>query len=427
MSILTSEIIKELKDNKYKDILTELYGAPAADMQRDRYIQAAESFIDLYGDIPAQIYRAAGRTEVGGNHTDHERGKVLAASVDLDTIAVAAPSEDKRVKLKSEGYRAIELDLEDLEINKDEYETSHALIRGVAAGLDKRGYKIGGFKAYVTSNVLSGSGLSSSAAFEVLMGNVLMGLYNPDKEPDRVMLAKVGQEAENNYFGKPSGLMDQMACSYGGLIRIDFEKAADPDITMVETSPTDMGYALCIVDTKGSHAGLTSEYAAVTNELRKVCSYFGKEVLREVEEADFYKNIPKLRELAGDRAVNRAIHIYNDNRNADAEFEALKNKDTARFLELIKESGNSSFKYLQNVYPAGSIEHQEVALGLAVTESFLKDQGACRVHGGGFAGTIQAFVPEAKVAAYKSYIEEIFGEGACYVLSICKYGGKKVM
>lgn len=426
MAKSTEVLINEFKNGTYRQRLKDIYvDEELLDYQTERYIRALESFEQLYGKKEVEIYSAPGRSEVGGNHTDHQHGKVLATSLNLDAIAVAAKTDTQIITMKSEGYRMLEVDLSELEPQKKEEGGSKALIRGVAAGLKKEGYEIGGFQAYVTSDVLGGSGMSSSAAYEVLVGNILSGLYN-DMKIDSVLIAQVSQYAENKYFGKPSGLMDQMACSVGGLINIDFADPAKPVVKRVDVDFEVYGYSLCIVDTKGSHADLTPDYAAVPEEMKKAAAYFGKSILREVDEKEFYREIPKLREQAGDRAVLRAIHFFEENRRVDGQVAALEKGDFEAFKALIKASGDSSFKYLQNVYSSHKLQEQGISLGLAVSEVVLGGRGVSRVHGGGFAGTIQAFVPNDMVNEYKAAVEGVFGEGACLVLKIRSYGGMRV-
>lgn len=417
----------EFKKGVYQQRLKEIYvddGVLA--YQQERYVKALENFVKIYGEKEVEIYSAPGRSEVGGNHTDHQHGKVLATSLNLDAIAIVAKTDDNVITMKSEGYRPLEVNLSDLEPQKAEEGGSKGLIRGVAAGLKKNGYAIGGFQAYVCSDVLSGSGMSSSAAYEVLVGNILSGLYN-DMKIDPVLIAQVSQFAENVYFGKPCGLMDQMACSVGGLINIDFEDPAKPVVKRVHVDFESYGYSLCLVDTKGSHADLTPDYAAVPEEMKKVAAYFGKSVLREVDEKEFYCEIPQIRQQVGDRAVLRAIHWFEENKRVDGQVAALEAGDFELFKKLIRSSGDSSFKYLQNVYSTHKLQEQGVSLGLAVSDVVLGERGVSRVHGGGFAGTIQAFVPNDMVKEYKEALEHVFGEGACLVLKVRSYGGVKVV
>ncbi len=395
------------------------------DGQVKRYVAAIDKFIELYGDREVEIYSAPGRSEVGGNHTDHQHGQVLAAAVNLDVIAIVSPSDDGVIKVVSDNFDIAPINVNDLEKKADEEGTSEALIRGVAARLSSDGYKVGGFVAYMTSDVIVGAGLSSSAAFEVALGNILSGLYNDMKLTD-VYIAKVSQYAENDYFGKPCGLMDQMASSVGSLVNIDFYNVNEPVINPVKVDFEKFGHSLCIVDTKGNHADLTDDYAAIPVEMKKVANCFGKDYLKEVPYDDFYEKITELREKCGDRAVLRSIHFFEDDRRVTREVDALKSGDFEEFKRLITESGSSSFKYLQNVYSNRDINNQNISIALALTERCLKDKAGYRVHGGGFAGTIQAFVPNDLVAVYKSEIEKYFGEGSCHVLKVRKYGGIKI-
>ena len=368
------------------------------------------------------VFSAPGRTEISGNHTDHQHGCVLAASVNLKTTALVTLNEAGIIRVISEGYAPVEVNVGDLSIHPEETNTTAALIRGVASSFAQRGAKLGGFDASVSSTVLPGSGLSSSAAFEVLIGNILNTLFFESKL-DAVEIARIGQYAENVYFGKPCGLMDQMASSVGGMVFIDF---ADPENPLVEKINFDFsatGYALCIIDTGADHADLTDEYAAIPQELKAVCAFFGKEFLRDVAEDDFWKRLPALRAAVGDRPILRAIHVYNENRRVLMQKQALADGDFDTFLGLVRESGKSSWCLLQNVIPKGQTKHQEVALALALAEKLLNGEGACRVHGGGFAGTIQAFVPMNRLDAFKTGMEEALGAGKCHVLSIVPNGG----
>lgn len=420
-------LIEEFKQGKHNELLKDIYVDEAViEYQQERYIKALESFEKIYGEKEVEIYSAPGRSEVGGNHTDHQFGKVLATSINLDAIAIVAKRDDDVIDLKSEGYERIIVSLSSFDPAKAEKGTSQALIQGVASKLKEEGYKIGGFEAYVTSDVLNGAGMSSSAAFEVLIGNILSGLYN-DMKIDPVFLAQAGQYAENVYFGKPCGLMDQMASSIGGLINIDFEDPKKPKIKKVDVDFEEYGHSLCIVDTKGSHADLTDDYAAVPYEMKKVAQFFGKEVLREVDEKDFYNQLVEVRKEVGDRAILRAIHLFNENKRVEKAVSSLKNNDFDTFKQVIKDSGDSSYKYLQNVYSNKYPDNQAVSLALALSEGILENHGVCRVHGGGFAGTIQSFVEDEYVDHYKEEIEKYFGEGSCHVLKVRKFGGMKVL
>lgn len=367
------------------------------------------------------LFSAPGRTELSGNHTDHQLGKVLAGAVDLDTVAAVAPNGEAVIRVQSEGYPLCVIALDDLAVHPEENGTTAALIRGTAAGVAARGFTVPGFDACVTSRVLAGSGLSSSAAFEVLLGTILDHLAGAGL--DALEIARIGQYAENVYFGKPCGLLDQAASSLGGVINIDFADEKAPQVERLELDLNAYGYALCIVDSGADHADLTDEYAAIPGELRAINAHFGKTHLREVPEEAFYAALPELRREAGDRAVLRAIHVYEENRRVTEQVAALKRGDFDRFLELVKASGRSSWMYLQNVIPAGYKAHQDLAVALALAEKLLDGRGACRVHGGGFAGTIQAFVPLDMLEHFRGGMDAVLGAGSCLVLSIRPAGG----
>lgn len=419
-------LVEELNNKKYDELLNDIYvDTNLLDYQRERYVKAINKYVSLYGDTDVEIYSAPGRSEVGGNHTDHQHGCVLAAAVNLDAIAVVG-RVDNKIKVLSDDFDIAPINLEDLEIKKAEEGTSEALIRGVCARLKELGYNVGGFNAFITSDVLMGAGLSSSAAFETIIGTIISSLYN-DMTIDPVVIAQVGQYAENVYFGKPCGLMDQCASSVGSLINIDFNDVAKPIVNKVDVDFSKFGHSLCIVDTKGSHADLTDEYAAIPMEMKKVANYFGKEFLREVDEEDFFNDIAGARKACQDRAVLRAIHLFEENKRVDQEVKALNNSDFETFKKVVKESGDSSYKFLQNVYANCDVQNQSVSIGLAMSEKIIGRNGVCRVHGGGFAGTIQAFVKDEFVTAYKTEIERVFGKGSCHVLKVRKYGGKKVI
>ena len=423
----TEELKQQLAAGQLDGRLTEVYvDTDMISGQRERYRMAIEEFEKLFGTGDAEIYSAPGRSEVAGNHTDHQHGEVLAASVNLDAIAVVRKTSDNRIRLLSQGYPMLTVELADLEVKKEEEGTSWALIRGMAYGIKRNGHAIGGFEAYVTSDVLGGAGLSSSAAFEVLVGTILSGLYN-GMGISPVEIAQVAQFSENVYFGKPCGLMDQMASSVGGLIHIDFKDTKHPVVEQVDVDFAAYDHSLCITDTKGSHADLTDEYAAVPAEMKQVAGYFGKEVLREVDEKEFYAKIPQLRERFGDRPVLRAIHFFAENQRVEQQVAALKDGAFDTFLKLIQASGDSSFKYLQNVYTSKDIQKHAVSIGLAVSQNILGDHGVSRVHGGGFAGTIQAFVKNDYVETYRTALDAVFGEGSCHVLKVRPVGGIKVI
>ena len=371
------------------------------------------------------VFSAPGRTEIGGNHTDHQHGCVLAAAVDLETVATVWVDDSTLIQIDSEGYPVIAVDLNELDVREDEKNTTASLIRGIASAFVQRGAKLSGFRAKVKSTVLPGSGLSSSAAFEVLIGTILNELFF-EKKLSAIEIAQIGQYAENVYFGKPCGLMDQMASSVGGMVYIDFEDPEKPKVQKLEADLETFGYGLCIIDTGADHADLTDEYAAIPGELAQLCQFFGKKYLREIPKAEFVQKIPELRGKVTDRAILRAFHIYQENDRVRQQVEALRWDDIDAFLDLVKESGRSSWMYLQNITPAGAVKHQEVAVALALCETYLKGQGAYRVHGGGFAGTVQAFVPLDMLDSFKASIEAVLGENSCHVLNIRQEGGIRV-
>lgn len=423
----TEAMIKMIENGELDDRLLDIYvDATKLAYQKGRYISALRYYETYYGASDVTIFSAPGRSEVGGNHTDHQHGEVLAASINLDTIAVVRATDDNMIRIISDDYDEVVIALDDLEPEEDEKETTLALIKGVLAGFVEGGHKVGGFCAFATSDVLIGAGLSSSAAFETLIGTILSGLYN-DMNVSPVEIAMIGQYAENVYFGKPCGLMDQMACSVGNLVHIDFENPKDPKVEKLDFNMSEHGYSLCITDTKGSHADLTAEYAAVPQEMKAVANYFGKEVLRDVTYEEVFREIATLRKTLGDRSVLRAVHFLCENERVVKEVNALKWGDMNLFLDNVKESGDSSFKYLQNVYSSNDVENQNISVALMMSDVLLKTEGVSRVHGGGFAGTIQAFVKNDFVANYKEHMDHIFGEGSCKDLRIRKYGGMKVL
>ena len=371
------------------------------------------------------VFSAPGRTEIAGNHTDHQHGCVLAAAVDLETVADVCLNGTDKIWIQSEGYPAFSIDIGDLSINDSEKNTTVALVRGVVAGFAQRNVQVQGFDAKIHSTVLPGSGLSSSAAFEVLIGTIINELFNEGRISAEE-IAMIGQYAENVYFGKPCGLMDQMASSVGSLVYIDFEDPKQPKVEKIDFDLAEAGYALCIIDSGADHADLTDEYAAIPNEMKQICSLFGKEVLRQIPEETFLAALPSLRGQVSDRAILRALHIYRENERVAQQAEALKTQNVDTFLKLIKESGDSSWKYLQNITPAGAVKHQEVAVALALCDTYLRGQGAYRVHGGGFAGTVQAFVPIEMLEYFKTSVEAVLGENSCHVLNIRQQGGIRV-
>lgn len=413
-------------DGKLETALAGLYAPAALPRQRARYRDLLREMKEVFGDTEKiAIFSAPGRTEIGGNHTDHQHGKVLAGSIDLDIIAAVFPNGEKVVRLKSEGFSMDEVCLDDLNVHPEEYNKSASILRGTAAWFAQQGCALEGLNIYTKSDVFKGSGLSSSAALEVLLGNIFNSLFY-DNKCTPVQLAQIGQYAENVYFGKPSGLLDQMGASVGGMVTIDFADNDHPVVEKIGFDFASAGHALCIIDSGADHADLTDEYAAVTRELKKISAHFGKTVLREVPEEDFFAALPELRKECGDRAMLRAIHVYDDNRRVDAQVDALRKNDFGAFLAQVRASGLSSWRYLQNVTPAGYAEHQDVALALAVCERLLDGKGACRVHGGGFAGTIQAYVPLDMLNGFKTEMERILGEGRCHVLTVRPVGGVRL-
>ena len=379
-------------------------------------------FSTAFGGEAQRYFSAPGRTEIGGNHTDHQRGRVLAGAVNLDTVAAVRTSGTNVIRVQSKGYPLCQVDLDNLEPVPAEINSTPALIRGVAARFAQLGCKVGGFDAYCESTVLPGSGLSSSAAFEVLIGTIINHLFF-DGRVSQAEVAQIGQYAENVFFGKPCGLMDQTASAVGGLVTIDFADKAHPDIRPVHFDFSTTGHALCIIDSRADHADLTDEYAAIPGELKEICDCLGREVTTEIPEEEFYAAIPKLRETCGDRAVMRAMHEYNENRRVPEQVACLEKGDFQGFLSLIRESGFSSWMYLQNVIPAGYVRQQPVAVALGLCEHYLRGKGAYRVHGGGFAGTVQAVVPFELLDSFRAGIDAALGEGACHVLSIRPQGG----
>lgn len=423
-----SSIIKsELNANKYNELLEDIYvDHTCISYQKDRYINAIKCFEDTFSEREIELYSTPGRSEVCGNHTDHQNGLVLATSINLDTIAVVAKNNSDIIKVASYGYDMIVIDINNLEVIESEFETSKSLIRGVVKAIIDDGYNVSGFNSFITSDVLVGAGLSSSASFEVMIGTIISGIFNNMSiSPEKI--AKYSKFAENVYFNKPCGLMDQMACSIGGLINIDFSNENDVKIKKVNIDFEYYKYSLCIVDTKGSHVNLTTDYSDIPREMTLVANYFNKSHLCHVAKDDFYKNIPVIRKTISDRAVLRAIHFYNEQENVMHATNALTNKDFETFLKVISKSGNSSYKYLQNIYTNTDVTEQNLSIAIALSENFLQENGVVRVHGGGFAGTIQAFVKNSSVLEYKTYIETIFGDGSCHILKISKYGGIKVI
>ena len=425
-----SSLKERIKSGAFSARFLEIYIDPKkAQAQPARYTEALTEYARIFAagneDAEVELFSAPGRSEIGGNHTDHQHGNVLAASINDDAIAVAGKNGDNTVRILSKGYDILTIGLDNLEKKTEEEGSTAALVKGVLAKMRELGYTVEGFFAYITSDVLSGSGLSSSAAFETLIGTVVSGLFN-DMRADAVEIAKIGQYAENIYFGKPCGLMDQMACSVGSLCQIDFADPENPVINRVDFDLAGAGYCLCITDTRGSHADLTPDYAAVPAEMKQAAACFGREFLRDVPGEELIRGINRIRQQCGDRAALRAIHFMEENERAVAEAKALERGDFAGFLKLFRASADSSYKYLQNVYTNHDVEHQNMSVALAVSDLVLGEDGEARVHGGGFAGTIQAFVKKEAVERYKKAMDDIFGEGSCSVLMIRSFGGIRV-
>lgn len=422
---LSSELKQMLKSKTGRSLLSSLYmvSPSQTDTYAQRYFHLIETFESEFGqNRDIRLFSTPGRTEICGNHTDHQCGHVLAASVNLDIIAAASCNNTKIIHLRSEGYDPVSINLTDFTIHPEEKNTTASLVRGIAAAFSALGYSISGFDVCLSSNVLKGSGLSSSAAFEVIIGMIINSLFCQKKETD-IKIAQIGQYAENTYFGKPSGLMDQVACSVGGFVTIDFVDPKNPLVKKVDFDFSASGYVLCIVDTGGSHADLTSDYASIPKEMGSIAQFFGKEVLSQVEESLFYQNIASLRQQCGDRAVLRAIHFYHDNNRVLEEVKALSENQFDSFKQLVLESGLSSSQHLQNVYSCSNPQEQGIPLALALCQKVLGQKGAYRVQGGGFAGTIQAFVPSALLNLFQETIEPVFGKESCHILSIRPIGG----
>ena len=420
-----SELSAKLSCGEFDSTLGLFYPRAELSQSRARYQNLFDRFKTQFGDRPVVLISAPGRTEVCGNHTDHQRGNILAAGVDLDIICLAAPNSDNMIRIYSEGFPPDEINLADLDSSADELGRSSSLIRGLAAWFSQQGIQPHGFDACTTSDVLSGSGLSSSAAFEVCVGAVMNLLWDANKS--LVDIAIAGQYAENVYFGKPSGLMDQLVCAVGGFVQVDFANPAKPLITPIECDLRNHGYHLCIIDTKGNHADLTHEYAAIPAEMSKVSEYFGKEHLSEVSELDFHRSIVSLRIVAGDRAVLRAMHFFGETARVGLVAKALCDGDIEAFLAEITRSGRSSSARLQNILACSDPDNQGLGLALALSEDLLDGRGSWRVHGGGFAGTIQAFVPTDLLDEYSTVMNSVFGENACNIISIRPVGVAEIL
>lgn len=421
--------IKELlKSKALDDSFSKVYLKESFEKQYDRFLELLDSFKELFDNDEKrdiELFSAPGRTEIGGNHTDHNHGLVLAGGISLDAIAAAGKNDEGIIRIKSAGYPMDTVSCDDLAVKDAEKGKSQSIIRGIVARFKALGYNVGGFDAVTASQVLSGSGLSSSAAFEVLVCTMLSYLYN-DGKVDPVEIAKISQYSENVYFGKPCGLLDQMACSVGGFVKIDFADTSKPVIEKIDFDFGKSGYSLCIVDTKGSHSDLTDEYAAVRAEMEAVAAFFGKSVLREVDKKDVISNAGVISKKLGERAVIRALHFFGENEKVLLQAKALSDGDFSEFMRLIIASGRSSYMYNQNVYTCSEPKNQPLSLALCVSEQILSGKGAWRVHGGGFAGTIQAFVPNDMVEEYTEQMKNIFGDDSCYVLNIRPFGGVKI-
>ena len=423
-----SAVKKSINEGAIDSTLTYVYGEAALAYQKKRYLDAIDAFEAIYGDRDISLYTVAGRSELSGNHTDHNHGCVIAASIDLDVIAVASKRDDNTVRIKSEGFSDDTIDLATYTTpREDDFGTSGSIIAGMAAGFVKNGHAIGGFDAYCTSNVLKGSGLSSSAAFEDMVGNILNYSYN-DGKIDNVEIAMIAQYAENVFFGKPCGLMDQVACAVGGIVAIDFADPKTPVIDKINFDMSANGYNLCIVNTGGNHADLTDDYAAVPAEMKSVAKLFGKDVLRGISADELIENAAKIRAEVGDRALLRALHFVSENERVGAQKAALQGGDLDTYFANVIASGRSSYCYLQNVYTTKNVAEQGLSTALCISERFLSDKRAAwRVHGGGFAGTIQCYVPTQHVEEYRALMDGVFGEGNCIVLRIRPVGATKIL
>jgi len=418
--------ISQLKRDNHA-VLTSLYGSDSqiVKQQAERYQSLAQKFSTTFGNAEFEVFSSPGRTEIGGNHTDHNYGRVLAGAVNLDNIAIAGANGTMKVRILSAGYPQFEVDLANLKSDSKEYFTSESLIRGISARMQELGFKIGGFDAVIDGAVPKGSGLSSSASFEVLIGAIISHLFNQGKL-DPIQNAIIGQYAENVFFGKPCGLMDQTACSVGGLVTIDFKNPAEPIVKKVDFDFTKTGYSLVITDTGGNHADLNDEYASLPTEMKSVAGQFGAKVLREVTLEQVVDKIPAMRGKVSDRAILRAFHFQRDNARVVEQVNALEHNKFNEFLKMVVESGHSSYMYNQNIYPINNVEEQGISLALALSDMVLDGEGAFRVHGGGFAGTIQAFVPQHLVNKYIDTLEHVFGKGSCHKLFIRPQGAIKV-
>jgi len=410
--------------NELEILLRKIYDKEKLNEQVLRYSDLIDKFEEKFNEKDYKLFSSPGRTEIGGNHTDHNHGKVIAASINLDSIAVASPAENNEVVLYSTGFKKpFIVNLSNTKVVEEEKGSTTGLIRGIAAGFKNYGYKVGGFNAHISSDVIIGSGLSSSASIEVLIGKIFSYFYNADKIP-YLDIALISQYAENVYFGKPCGLMDQVACAAGGIVSIDFCDPKKPKIKKVKFDFLTSGYRLIVVDTEAHHADLTEDYASIPSEMKQVANYFNKEYCREISLDELLPEIKSLRKRVGDRAILRAIHFLEENKRVDKQVEALNKNNFKEFLKLINESGNSSFKYLQNIFSPNKIKEQSISLALSLSEMFIKEkgEGACRVHGGGFAGTIQVFLPEKLIEDYILLITKVFKKESVKILTVRSHG-----
>ncbi|HDL18158.1 MAG TPA: galactokinase [Bacteroidetes bacterium] len=420
-------MLRLIESAKMQTTFAGLYGSETAILreQTRRYETLLQKYREYFSDGDLHLFSTPGRIEIGGNHTDHNAGKVLAAGVNPDSAAGAAATDNRQVTVYSEGYpQPFKVNLDDLEVQEKEKGTTTALIRGIAARLKKLNYRIGGFNAVISGRVLSGSGLSSSASIEVLLGTIFNRLFNENKISAET-LALAGQYAENVHFGKPCGLMDQLTCAVGGIVAVDFADTAHPLFERVSFNFAPQHYKVLVIDTGGSHAGLTDEYAAIPDEMKSVAKFFNRDVLRRVEKEEVIANLSPLRKKTGDRALLRSLHFFAENERVDRQVKALRQNNFVEFLELVKESGDSSWKWLQNCYTGKAPHEQGITLALSLTEDFLQTNyilGSCRVHGGGFAGTILVFMPENSVQLYRRFIEKIFGERSVLSLDVRSSG-----
>ena len=420
---MTVQDLKDkLKSIRSAEILQELYGSGNTDSQAARYLESAQGFHEAFGEKEFELFTSAGRTEILGNHTDHNHGLVVAGSVHLDCIAAAAPNHKEEIRIISQTYHQdFRISLRDLEPLHRKTGTAF-LIRGVVAGLLRQGFKVGGLNIYTTSRVPGGAGLSSSASLEMLLCTIIDYFFNGYLR-DIIAYAKAGQYAENKYWDKKSGLMDQIACAAGGIVAIDFSDAAHPDVSRIDFLPDQLGLDLVIVNTGKGHSDLSAEYSAVPDEMHSVAAYFGKSYLSEVSEQDVLSHVQDLRKKCSDRALLRSLHFFEENRRVRLLTEAMQHQDKDAFLQQIRESGDSSWKWLQNCYLASAPEHQDVSTALALTQLYLRDcGGACRVHGGGFAGTIAVYIPKEHTLPYIDYMNHHLGENSCYLMHLRKYG-----